>query len=197
MQFINWVIQILLFFCGALLGNYLGLDTWYIALTIVIIAAEGITISLLLNLNGELKKELESHKDTISKELLNRKSQGQNTADITIFPKSELVFDTGRSCELSVIINTPTVMGEDFDLQLLSDKEVKILVAGNNTITPKFHSGRFMYLISGNFSTKKSSKYQKYELNILSITNNQSTNIEILAQNQELSGMKSFIIQSH
>ncbi|GGN55052.1 hypothetical protein [Oceanobacillus indicireducens] len=194
MQFLNAVIQFLIIFGTALLGLFLGEGNTYLVIMISVIILEAVIIAYLINKITKIKEEMLSTRETFTSEILSKKLKGENTVDITVFPKKSTEFSTNKYTELTLVINTPIEVGNNFDIQIQSDKEINLKVAEFNEIKGILHAGKYLYFIKNNYIHKKMGKYLKCHLAIKLISEHNSINLEITASDQELHGSKSFII---
>ncbi|MEK4200914.1 hypothetical protein [Cytobacillus sp. FSL K6-0265] len=190
-QLINWVIQIILMLGSAVWGYYLGKGTLFLIVVTGVYLCLIIAISFLINTILKIKDDLQTEKDRFSQELFSLKTSGQNNLDITLFPEQGYTFSSSTASEITVIVNTPSQTGAEFEFQITSDKEIELFINQGAPIAPMYHFSKYNYYISNSSAEKCVGKYYRLKLLLKPLVPNEHYTLEFTAQDSEIKGTKS------
>lgn len=177
MQLANLIINVILMFIGAQLGNWLDKpqDNLTIFYWISILIFNLLYIQYLINENGKLKSlenDVQAEKDKVSRLLILKETNGIQTYSISFYVESiGDKFYTSNFKPLKVYISSPFPIEDSPSLEIRSESRFEIKI-DDDIIIPTKHIDKYVYFVSYEKlkNRYRSKKYFMYDLKIKATT---------------------------
>ncbi|KYD24575.1 hypothetical protein [Parageobacillus toebii] len=163
---IEVIVSLILAVAGALLGD--GYKDPMYTYWLCVIMLYSIIMGVLLKKVDSQENEIKILKDKLSALMITKRTNGEQTFDIAIYPKcSDSLFQTNRSIPMEIIINAPYPCNKAPDIKLVSNKQMIVKVNRNTVSFNKFADNYEYFLPSDGYSAiYRSNTFFKYELEL-------------------------------